>query len=938
MKKKRKLVFLFTAWIAAIAGIQAQQFLTLPLDKDLRYGTLQNGLTYYIRTNQEPKDRAEFYIAQNVGASLENDDQNGLAHFLEHMAFNGTKHFPGKGIINYMESIGVRFGYEINAYTSLDETVYNLSSVPTTREGIIDSALLVLHDWSSFILLEGEEIDNERGVITEEWRTGQGANRRMWKKGNALKYPGSQYAKRDVIGDTAVIKNFDHQTIRDFYHKWYRPDLQAIIVVGDIDVDQIEAKIKTLFSDIPRKPNAGERPIHELPDNDEPIIAIITDPEAPYTTIRLDYKKDPLPKEIKKTVGGYSYYIYNSLISNMINNRFSEITQEANAPFVAGYGYYGNLVRPKDAFILVGIPKESKEQEGLDALVLEAEKIKRFGFTTSELERAKTDLLKRIEKAYNDRNHQKSSSYVREYVNHFLEDEAIPGIEWEYQMLQSMLPMISAEAINKIAQQYVTDKNLILSITAPEKESVKLPNNTQILAAFEKAAKAELTARAEEDLSKPIIKDIPTAGSIVKETENKQLGITEWTLSNGVKVLLKQTEFKKDEILLTAFSDGGTSKVNNIDDLLSASLAASIVSNNGLGEFSRINLQKALTGKIARVNPYISEFEEGFNGNSSVSDFETMLQLVYLHFTAVRKDDNSHQAFINMLKTSLSNAEKDPRQAFSDSIGQVVTNHHPRTISLKLDKVDQIDQDKALAIFKERFAIPADFTFVFVGNIDPKDPQTRQSICTYLGGLPSEQIKEKYTDHQVRSPKGKVQNYFTKEMEVKKASNFIYYKGDLPFTLQSQVIIKAIENLLFDRYLETIREKEGGTYGVGVRGSIGNTPIEQATLQMQFDTDPEKQARLMAIIHQEVEGIVANGPTPESVKKIQENMLKNYDENLRENSWWRGVIKSYYEDGIDSLNDYKKAVNALTPALIQETLKKLTDQKNVIEVVMTPAA
>lgn len=936
--KKGKLLLLLLALAAGFTGLQAQQAPPLPLDPALRYGKLDNGLTYYIRANQEPKERAEFYIAQNVGASLENDDQNGLAHFLEHMAFNGTKNFPGKGIINYMESVGVRFGYEINAYTSLDETVYNLSSVPTTREGIIDSALLVLHDWSNFILLEGEEIDSERGVITEEWRTGQGPERRMWKKSNALKYPGSQYAKRDVIGDTAVIKNFDHQAIRDFYHKWYRPDLQAIIVVGDVDVDKVEAKIKTMFSDIPRMPNFGERPVHELQDNDEPIIAVITDPEARYTTIQLDYKKEPLPAEVKGSISGYAFHISNNLISTMINNRFSEITQQADAPFVAGFSYYGNLVRPKDAFILIGIPKEEQEQEGVDALALEAEKIKRFGFTNSEFERAKTDLLKSMEKKYNDRENQKSSTYVREYVNHFLENEPIPGIEWEYQSLQMMLPQMNVAMINQLAQQYITDNNLIISITAPEKETVKLPGNAQILAAFEKANKAELTAKAEEDLSKPIIKDIPAAGSIVKESENAALGATEWTLSNGVKVILKHTEFKKDEIQFTAFSEGGVSKVNNIDDLLSATFAAHIVGNNGLGDFSQIDLQKALTGKIATASPYIGEFEEGFNGSSSVSDFETMLQLIYLNFTAARKDDNSHQAFINMLKTSLANAAKDPRQAFSDSINQVLSGHHPRTVSLKLETIAKIDQDKALTIFKERFAIPADFTFVFVGNIDPKNPETRQAVSTYLGGLPSEQIKEKYTDHKVRSPKGDVKNYFTKEMEVKKASNLIYYKGDLSYTLQNSVTIKAIENLLFDRYMESIREKEGGSYGVGVRASIGNTPVEQASILMQFDTDPEKQQRLMGIIHQEVNDLVANGPTPEAVKKIQENMLKNYGENLRENSWWKGTIKAYYEDGIDNLKDYKNAVNALTPALIQETLKKLVDQKNVIEVVMAPAA
>lgn len=935
--KRAKYVLMMICLLGTI-GIYAQQAPLTPIDPKVKYGKLDNGLTYYIRSNQEPKERAEFYIVQNVGASLENDDQNGLAHFLEHMAFNGTKNFPGKGVINYLESIGVRFGYEINAYTSLDETVYNLSSVPTTREGIIDSALLVLHDWSSFILLEGEEIDNERGVILEEWRTGQGASRRMWKKSNELKFPGSQYAKRDVIGDTAVIKNFDHQAIRDFYKKWYRPDLQAIIVVGDIDADQIEAKIKTMFSDIPRKPNAGERPIHELADNKEPIIAVVTDPEARNTTIRLDYKKPVVPEEVSKTIQYYSFQVANILISGMVNNRFEEITQQADAPFVAGYAYYGNFVKPKDAFILIAIPKDGQEKLGLDELVLEAEKIKRFGFTNSEMERAKTDLLKAAEKQYNDRDHAKSSSYVEEYTQHFLYNEAMPGIEWEYQMLQMMLPQLTADMLNQIAQGYITDENLIVSITAPEKESVKLPDNAQILASFDKAAAAELTAKAEEDLSKPIIDEIPTAGTIVKETENKTLGVTEWTLSNGVKVLLKPTEFKKDEILMSAFSEGGTSKVDNVDDLYSATFAAHIASNNGLGDFSQIDLRKALTGKIASVNPYISGLEEGFSGSSSVADFETMLQLIYLNFTAARKDDNSFKALINMLNTSMANAEKDPQRAFSDTINTVLSGHHPRSILMSTKAIAKIDQDKALNIFKERFGTPSDFTFVFVGNVDPANPETRQLINTYLGGLVSEQITEKYVDHNMRTPKGDVKNHFSRKMEVSKASNLIYYSGKMDYNLQNSVAIKAIENHLFDRYLETIREKEGGSYGVGVNAGIQDKPVEEAYLLMQFDTDPEKQPKLMEIIHQEVDNLAANGPSTEAVKKIQENMLKKYAENLRENGWWSGTIKAYYEDGINRVDDYKKAVEALTPELIKEMMKKLIEQDNVIEVVMTPAA
>src|ERR1035437_6013923 len=569
------LLVLFTA------GINAQQVQPLPIDPNVRYGKLDNGLTYYIRANKEPKQRADFYIAQNVGAILENDNQNGLAHFLEHMAFNGTKNFPGKGIINYLENIGVKFGADINAHTGLDETVYNLSDVPTVRDGIVDSALLVLHDWSSFISLEDTEIDAERGVIREEWRTGAGADRRMWKESNKLQYPGWQYAKRDVIDDTAIINNFNHKAIRDFYKRWYRPDLQAILIVGDVDVDKVEAEIKTLFADIPKKDNAGERPIYPILDNKEPIISVVKDPEARMTRIELEYKHKKLPDEVKLSMNGYVISTVNSLISTMIGNRFDEITQQADAPFVAAYGYYGELVKSEDAFQLLAIPKERKELQGLDAILLEAKKIKRFGFTNSELERAKTDYLKNLEKSYNERDNQKNNALVREYVRNFLTQEPIPGIEWEYTTVKMILPQLKLEIINQVAKSYVTDSNLIVSIMAPDKEAVKLPTEDQILAAIDNAKKAELKPRVEEILNKPLIDKEPKAGKITKITQNKSLGTTEWTLSNGVKVVIKPTTFKKDEILLNAFSEGGLSEVKNIADIPSGTLAASIVVNNG---------------------------------------------------------------------------------------------------------------------------------------------------------------------------------------------------------------------------------------------------------------------------------------------------------------------------------------------------------------------
>ncbi len=927
----------FCLMLLFAVSLAAQQLEPLPVDPKVRYGKLDNGLTYYIRSNKEPKHRADFYIAQNVGAILENDDQNGLAHFLEHMAFNGTKNFPGKGIIEYLEKIGVKFGADINAHTSLDETVYNLSDVPTERDGTVDSSLLVLHDWSSFISLEDSEIDAERGVIREEWRTGAGADRRMWKESNKLKYPGSKYAIRDVIGDTAIINNFNHKTIRDFYKKWYHPDLQAILIVGDIDVDKVEAKIKSIFKDIPKQTNEAERTIYPISNNQKPIVSVVKDKEARMTRIELEYKHDKLPDDVKLSIRGYVTSTINNLISMMIGYRFEEITQQADAPFVAAYANYGELVKSEDAFQMLAIPKEGQELQGLNAILLEAEKVKRFGFTNAELERAKTDFIKNIEKAYNERDNQKNNDLVEEYVRNFLNQEPIPGIEWEYKTLQGMLPQLKLEMINAVAKSYVTDTNMIVSIMAPDKEAVKIPSEEQIRAAIDKSKVAPLAAKVDETMNKPLIKTPPAPGKIIKTTENKILGTTEWTLSNGVKVVLKPTTFKKDEILLNAFSEGGLSKVSNVADLPSGTLAASIVSNNGLDGFTSIDLSKILTGKIASVNPSIGGYDQGMNGNSSVNDFETMLQLVYLNFTAPRRDDNAYKALINSYRASLGNVASDPRKAFSDSVNIMITNHNPRTVIMSLKTLDLIDQDKALAIYKERFATPAEFTFSFTGNIDPANPTMKKAILTYLGGLKSKAGSEKFTDNNVRKPEGKVDNHFTKEMKVNKASNFVLYHVPMPFNMQNRTVMTAIGNILTIRYTESIREKEGGSYGVGVRGSLNNTPINEATLLMQFDCDPVKQAKLISIIYSEIDEILTKGPRVDDVQKVKENMLKKYSEDVAENGFWQSAIERYYKDKLNLVDDYKPSVEALTPELIQSTLKSIVSTGNVLEVVMAPA-
>ena len=934
--KKLFLLALCIINCALCINLKAQQPQPLPIDTNVRIGVLDNGLTYYIRHNEQPKERCEFHIAQAVGAILEEDHQNGLAHFLEHMAFNGTKNFPDKLLINYFESVGVGFGSNINAYTSLDETVYRLSNVPTRQE-ILDSALLVLHDWSCAIALQEEEIDNERGVIREEWRQGNTAQRRMWREGNKVKYAGSQYAKRDVIGDTAVINNFTYQALRDYYELWYGPDLQCIVVVGDIDVDQMEKKIIDLFSPIPARSNRGERPRYALPENEETIVAIYTDKEAQFTQLAIEFKHNTMPRELRGTDQGYLLSTINTLIRQMISYRIEEITMDPNANFIQAMGGYGNQLGETDAFEFIVIPKDGKEKAAMADMFTQVEKIKRYGFTVSELERAKTEYLSTVERAYNERTTRKNQSYAQEYYRHYLDGEPIPGIEFEYEYAKAVLPQLPVQIINQLVQQYITDNNIVISYIGKENSDiVSVPTKEEVLNIFNTVKASEIEAPVEENFDRPLVENAPKAGTIVKEKFNKRLGTTEWTLSNGIKVVIKPTEFKQDQIIMSMESEGGLSKVA-LEDLPSAVMVDGIISYNGIGEFSAIDLQKVLTGKNLSISPAISQYGESMSGSSTVKDFETMMQLAYLYFTAPRQDDQAYQTLISMLETQLAARDKNPKTAFSDSISQTTTSHNPRTLIINTDLIKRVDQLRAIEIYKERFANPADFFVTLIGNINPADEATRQIICTWLGGLKTDKSRETYTDNGIRYPKGKVNNYFTKEMETKTASNRIVYSGKMKATLANRLNMGIIGDILGTRYLESIREKEGGSYGVGCAGYVMEDPVEQAVLLMQFDTDPEKQEKLMSIIHKEVMEIIENGPRADDLQKAKENRLNTLAEDMEDNDWWGTILDRYYQDGVDYVKDYKRTLEKVNAKSIQKTLKALVKQGNVIEVVMLPA-
>ncbi len=907
----------------------------IPMDPAIRYGHLDNGLTYYIRHNTEPAERADFYIVQNVGAILEDDNQDGLAHFLEHMAFNGTQNFPGKAIINYMETIGVKFGANLNAYTSLDETVYLLKNIPTIRQSIVDSTIWVLHDWSGFLSLSGDEIDKERGVIREEWRTRGTADRRMWKESNRLKYPGSQYAKRDVIGDTAIINNFKYDELRAYYHKWYRPDQQALVIVGDVDVDAVEATIKRLFADIPKPVNPAKRIIYDIPDNTEPIVAIVTDPEAKYTIVEVDYKHRPMPDSVKLTTQGYDRDLENMLISSMLGDRFERLLLNKDFPFVQAMGYYGDITRSCDAFQVAAVAKEGKGKQTFEALLKEIERMKRYGFTQPEFDRAKVKLLASFEKSYNERDKQKNASLVQEYTRNFLEAEPIPGIAWEYQYAQKALSgNIDLSRVNQTAQSYITPNNVIVSFTAPEKLKSTLPTESEARSMLAASAQQSVAAYTDKKVEKPLLSKKIKPGKVVNEYPYVITGTTEWVLDNGIRVLIKPTDFKNDEILFRAVSEGGTSLVDKIDDLPSAMLADEVMASNGVGKLSNLELTQVLAGKIVSLGTNIGTYEESMRGSSSVKDLETLFQLIYLKFTAPRKDNKAFAVFKQSLQTVYANKQTDPNAAFGDTISAVISNHNPRVVSMNLATLEKVTQNKAYKIYKERFANPADFTFVFIGNIDPDS--IKPLVETYLGGMKTTDKRESWRDNNVRIPAGQLKKEFEQPMQVEKSSVYMLNSGNMIYDWKNKITLSVLSDILDIRYTESIREDEGGSYGVRTNGSVTNRPQEQATLTIRFDTDPQKAERLIDIAWKELENIRENGPRSEDLEKVKQNLLKRYKEDQKENAWWRNAIFAFERDGFNYSTQYESIVSEITADDIKQILQALMAQNNSIEITMNP--
>ena len=908
----KKLTLTLIAMLALSITMLAQQAMPVPFDPNVRRGKLENGLTYYIRHNEKPAQRANFYIAQKVGSILEEDDQQGLAHFLEHMAFNGTKNFPGKNLLNYMEHNGVKFGENVNAWTSIEQTVYMLTNVPTTNMNLVDSCILILHDWSSFISLEGEEIDKERGVILEEMRQGQGAQMRIYEKMLPEIYPNSPYGHRLPIGTKEVVSGFDHEALRAYYHKWYRPDLQGIIIVGDIDVNEVENHLKSIFEDIPAPVNPAERIRFQVADNAEPIVSICTDPEETTYDVSVFYKHDIVPFEERGDVQYWIKGYIDQLVATMYNNRLEELTQKANPPFIYGGGYYSTffISDTKDAWMSAAVAKDKDGiDEALNAIVAENKRMQQYGFTASEFERAKADLMKRIENQYDERDKQETGRIFRPILNHFLTNEPLMGIENEYMLLSQILPALPVEAINQYAAELIREDNIVITLTAPEKEGEVLPTKAELLAMFNKAKEVEVEPYVETVSNEPLIATLPVKGAIETKKHDDTFDATVLTLKNGVTVIYKPTTFKDDEVLMNAYSFGGYSVMDQSDPYTLQEIN-SLATLGGVGNFSAIDLPKVLAGKKASVHPQIGSLTEGMSGNCSARDLETMLQLTYLYFTSPRSDEEAFQSYITRTKAMVANAESDPNTAFRDNLMFAMYDNHPLVKRMKAEDYDKVDYAKALKLYTDRFKDANNFVFTFVGNIDPEtfEPLVEQ----YIGSLKTKKNDETWTANVPAITDKDVNSHYTKAMENPMVTCYMVYNGEMEYTMENQMKMQVLSDVMDIVYTEKIREDEGGTYGVGVNGNLTLRPKETFMFLIAFQTNKEMYEKLMGIAVAELQNVANQGPRAEDLKKVKEFLIKKHSEDLESNRYWMNCIQTQYRDGYNPMANYEQIVNGIT--------------------------
>ena len=941
MKMKKFFAVLLLTMVGTVTMVAQMQMPPIPVDPDVRIGKLDNGLTYYIRHNNWPENRAEFYIAQKVGSIQEDDNQRGLAHFLEHMAFNGSKHFKGNELLRWCESIGVKFGTDLNAYTSIDQTVYNISNVPTTRESIVDSCLMILWDWADGLLLEQEEIEKERGVIHEEWRLRTSAQMRMIERDLPKLYPGSKYGYRMPIGLMEIIDNFERPFLQAYYEKWYRPDNQGIIVVGDVNVDQVEQKIKTMFSQIAKPgPDAAKLEAVDVPDNAEPIVVIDKDKEQRIDMVEVMFKHEAIPDSVK---GSLEYLVANYLKNvalGMLNSRLNELGEKPDCPYLqagVGDGTY-LLSKPKDAFDLSIVPKEGQMNAAVKAVITEARRAAEFGFTATEYGRSKANTLSSLDKQYSNKDKRYNSQFVNEYVQHFLSNEPIPSLDDYYQLMKQLVPAIPLETVNEVMKQLMpkNDSNLVVLNFNQEKDGAVYPTEAGLLGAVRDARTEQLTAWVDNVKDEPLMTTLPTPGKITKEVKNDKFGYSELTLSNGVKVVLKQTDLKMDQVLLNGEGWGGSSLYGE-KDFVNIKMFNDVVEASGLGNFMHTELTKALAGKIAGATLSLNAYRANVNGSSTPTDVETMLQLVYLYMTGnIKKDQQSFDQLMKTTELQLKNRLLQPEAVFSDSLSLTLTKHNPRFKNLDVSDLAQVDYDRILQMAKESTANAAAFTFTIIGNYD--EAKIRPLVEQYLGSLPAQKkivkgkdISSDYT--------GKVVNDFKHKAETPKAIAVLHwYSKKVPYTLENAIRSQAAGQVLQMVYLKEIREEASAAYTAAGQAGISRDDFgDEASILGYCPMKPEKADTAIFILRRAVQDMAAGRCDADMVTKVKEYMLKDYADQLKTNGYWNGRINIWRKWNLDFHTDYEKTVQALTPESICAFVREVLKSGNEAEIVMLPA-
>ncbi|MBQ8422383.1 MAG: insulinase family protein [Bacteroidales bacterium] len=928
---KRIFTFIAAIFAAAVAFGQTP----LPNDPAVRVGKLENGLTYYIRHNEQPAQRAEFWLATNAGAHQEEDHQDGLAHFFEHMCFNGTKNFPGKSMLEYLQSIGAEFGRNINASTGFEVTQYMLNNIPVVRESIVDSCLLVLHDWSGFVTCDPAEIDAERGVITEEKRSRDGADWRMYMAARQYYFGDTPYAKRTLIGSYDQLANFEYKSLTDFHEKWYRPDNQAVIVVGDIDVDAVEAKIKTLFSEIPVPTTPNDKPVVKIADNAEPIVGIVTDPEAQYSYVELAWKSEPMPEEYNSTDVGFMTNLIKEYVEQIMDERFTDIASDPTSPFIQAGLYFYPICDECDALNGQVMFKEGETVNALEAFMTEIEKMKRFGFNDSEVQRATDNIINRYEKAVEAASTRKNSDFVQPLLNNFYDNEPYLEPETALQLVQMITSQFNAQLLNQLAAELITDENLVVIYYGPSKEGSIIPTEQEIRGVLEAAKTAEIQANVEESVNEPFISGKLKGSKVTKESQSIY-GATEWTLKNGVKVVVLPTQHKKDQILFNISKEGGKTLIATEDmPSFEDNIWGLYLQNSGISKFAGKTVPKMLAGKSLAVEPYIGSTRHGVSGQSTPKDIETALQIAYLYFTAPRFDESEYMTGINQINALLPNLKSDPDFQFSIEMSKVLYGGNPRVVDLTDETLAKADLATIERVYRELFKDAAGATVTIVGNVDLAT--LKPLVEKYIGALPKgKKATEVNKENIISFAKGEVNETVKLKMEAPKSTVLQLYTAYTPVDTKKSVALDAANYILDMIYTKTIREDEGGTYGVGTSIVAQRNPEERLIAQVYFNTNPESVEKLSALAVKGLKELAENGPTTEHFNMAIENMKKNIPESRINNSYWLGCLQTWYQYGIDRNAEHEAAVNSLTAEDVKAALQEILSQGNVINLTSFP--